>query len=118
MGGRPTIGRSRAFALVLECIPAELAGALSQELHIPTIGIGAGPDCDGQVQVLHDLLGLLPDFVPQHARCYANLATVIQEAVKTYVAEVGEGAFPTAEHSTRMAPEVLTEVVEGIQAEK
>lgn len=98
-----------AFAVVLECIPAELAAAVSQRLRIPTIGIGAGPDCDGQVQVIHDLLGLMADFLPRHAKRYAHLAPVIQEAVQTYLAEVRQGRFPTAEHSVHIDPQTLAE---------
>lgn len=102
-----------AFALVLECIPAELAAAVSQRLRIPTIGIGAGPDCDGQVQVIHDLLGLITDFLPRHAKRYAHLAPVIQEAVQTYLAEVRQGQFPTAEHSIHTDPQALAEVLKA-----
>jgi|YNPNPStandDraft_1061719.scaffolds.fasta_scaffold22874_3 3-methyl-2-oxobutanoate hydroxymethyltransferase len=103
-----------AFALVLECIPAELAAVVSQRLRIPTIGIGAGPDCDGQVQVIHDLLGLIADFVPKHAKRYAHLAPVIQEAVQTYLAEVQQGQFPTEEHSIRLGAEALAEVLKAV----
>jgi 3-methyl-2-oxobutanoate hydroxymethyltransferase len=102
-----------AFALVLECIPAELAKVVSERLRIPTIGIGAGPHCDGQVQVLHDLLGLITDFVPKHAKRYAHLAAAVQDAVTTYLAEVREGTFPTAEHSVTMSAESLAEVLEA-----
>jgi 3-methyl-2-oxobutanoate hydroxymethyltransferase len=68
-----------AFSIVLELMPGELAAQITADLEIPTIGIGAGVDCDGQVQVLHDLLGLLPDFHPKHARAYADLATTVRE---------------------------------------
>lgn len=84
-----------AFAIVLELIPAELAAAVTARLSIPTIGIGAGPACDGQVQVWHDLLGLNPDFKPRHARRFADLAPVILEAVQRYAAEVKDRKFPT-----------------------
>jgi 3-methyl-2-oxobutanoate hydroxymethyltransferase len=83
-----------AFSLVLELVPAPLAGAITRRLSIPTIGIGAGPHCDGQVQVLHDMLGLYPDFVPKHARQYAHLAESMSEAFGRYIAEVKDGTFP------------------------
>ena len=88
-----------AFALVLECIPAELGGRISQSLSIPTIGIGAGPLCDGQVQVIHDLLGLFGDFVPKHARRYADLGSAMRRAIGEYVADVRQGRFPGPENS-------------------
>lgn len=99
-----------AFATVLECIPAELARLASRELEIPTIGIGAGGGCDGQVQVFHDLLGLGGEFVPRHARRFADVGAVIRDAVARYTDEVREGAFPTAEQSTHMDASVQTEV--------
>jgi 3-methyl-2-oxobutanoate hydroxymethyltransferase len=88
-----------AFAIVLELIPAELAAEITERLTIPTIGIGAGMHTDGQVQVLYDMLGLVPDFKPKHAGTYANLAPVIQEALERYAEDVRTGAFPTAAHS-------------------
>jgi 3-methyl-2-oxobutanoate hydroxymethyltransferase len=88
-----------AFAIVLELIPAELAEKVTARLHIPTIGIGAGPHCSGQVQVWHDLLGLVPDFKPRHARRYAEVAPIIQQALERYAADVRGGTFPTAEES-------------------
>jgi len=91
-----------AFAVVLECIPAPLSKLITQKVGIPTIGIGAGPDCDGQVQVISDLLGLYTEFVPKHARQYASLAGQIRSAVSSYVSDVKSVAFPTAEHSYAM----------------
>lgn len=88
-----------AFAIVLECIPAGLAKVISESLSIATIGIGAGPDCDGQVLVSHDLLGTFVRFAPRFVKKYADLAPLISEAVSSYVAEVAEGNFPTEEHS-------------------
>ena len=73
-------------------------------MSIPTIGIGAGPYCDGQVQVLHDMLGLYPDFVPKHAKQYAHLAEDIGRAVREYLAEVQESRFPTERESFMMGP--------------
>ncbi len=88
-----------AYAIVLETVPVHVADIITQKLDIPTIGIGAGPKTDGQVQVWHDLLGLFTDFMPKHAKRYANLAEVITNAVRTYAREVQEGSFPTEKES-------------------
>ena len=88
-----------AFAIVLECTPAALSSLITRKLAIPTIGIGAGPDCDGQVQVISDLLGLYTEFVPKHAKQYAGLAEEIKASVASYISEVKSLAFPTAQHS-------------------
>ena len=96
-----------AFAIVLECIPAPLSRLITRRISIPTIGIGAGPDCDGQVQVISDILGLYTDFVPKHAKRYARLADEIKVAVADYVAEVKSASFPTMKHSTPMDESLL-----------
>jgi len=96
-----------AFAIVLECIPAPLSRLITQRINIPTIGIGAGPDCDGQVQVISDILGLYTDFVPKHAKRYARLADEIKAAVADYVTEVKSVSFPTMKHSTPMDESLL-----------
>ncbi len=83
-----------AFALVLECVPAPLAGAITRSLAIPTIGIGAGPDCDGQVLVVNDMLGLFERFVPKFVKKYNNLNKEMKKSVRQYVEEVKSGAFP------------------------
>ncbi len=101
-----------AFAIVLELMPAQLARAITQRLAIPTIGIGAGPHCDGQVQVLHDMLGLYSDLTPKHAKQYAHLGETIKEAFNHYMREVQEGAFPTEKHSFKM-DEALAAEIEG-----
>ncbi len=88
-----------AYAIVLETVPAQLAQAITEKVSLPTIGIGAGPHCDGQVQVFHDLLGLFEEFVPKHAKRYAQLGELVKDAVGRYVAEVKEGAFPTERES-------------------
>jgi 3-methyl-2-oxobutanoate hydroxymethyltransferase len=93
------VQNSGAFAVVLEGIPARLAAAISAELTIPTIGIGAGPACDGQVLVIHDILGLCEKYSPKFVKRYADLGPVISDAVKRYVTEVRSGEFPTDEHS-------------------
>ena len=91
-----------AFAIVLECTPAPLSKLITQKLSIPTIGIGAGLDCDGQVQVISDLLGLYTEFVPKHAKQYAKLAGEIKTAVEDYISEIKSLSFPTMEHSYTM----------------
>ena len=94
-----SLEQAGAYAIVLETIPAQLAQVITEKTSIPTIGIGAGPHCDGQVQVFHDLLGLFTDFVPKHAKRYAQLGEAVKQAVSEYVAEVREGAFPTERES-------------------
>ena len=87
------------FALVLEKIPADLAKAVSEKLAIPTIGIGAGPDCDGQVLVLHDMLGITKDFSPRFLRRYADVGEMVDGAVKQYIVDVRGGDFPSDDES-------------------
>ncbi|MDR9500451.1 MAG: 3-methyl-2-oxobutanoate hydroxymethyltransferase [Desulfurivibrionaceae bacterium] len=88
-----------AFSLVLECIPVGLARLISEELRIPTIGIGAGVCCDGQVLVTHDLLGLFEKFMPSFVKNYINLAPEIKKAVSSFVTEVKDETFPDEQHS-------------------
>jgi 3-methyl-2-oxobutanoate hydroxymethyltransferase len=88
-----------AFGIVLECIPVPLATRITQELAIPTIGIGAGNACDGQVLVLHDMLGLTPGRVPRFVKQYADLNSIVSQAVKSYVQDVQSGSFPDADHA-------------------
>jgi len=90
---------SGVYAIVLELIPSKLAGIITKRLSIPTIGIGSGAECDGQVQVFHDLLGLLPDFRPRHARRYADLDESIVKAISDYTKDVKESSFPDASES-------------------
>jgi 3-methyl-2-oxobutanoate hydroxymethyltransferase len=99
-----------AFAVVLELVPAPLAQEITERLKIPTIGIGAGQYCSGQVQVFHDLLGLYPSFGPRHAKRFADAGTVMQDALTDYVKEVQSGQFPTAENSSSMSEEILAEI--------
>jgi 3-methyl-2-oxobutanoate hydroxymethyltransferase len=104
-----------AFAVVLETIPAPLAKMVTERISVPTIGIGAGPHCDGQVQVFHDMLGLYDDQRPlKHAKRYATLGETIRNAVREYIAEVEDGAFPTVEHSFAMEESTLGELVHAI----
>ncbi len=93
------IEEAGAFSLVLECVPATLAGKITETLRIPTIGIGAGIHCDGQVLVINDMLGLFERFVPKFVKKYADLHVQMQAAIGQYVAEVKSGKFPDDEHS-------------------
>lgn len=88
-----------AFAILLECVPADIATQVTTEVNVPTIGIGAGPGCDGQILVFHDLLGLVPGRVPRHAKVFADVKAVIVDAVTRYRDEVRSGAFPTSQQS-------------------
>ncbi len=95
-----------AFSVVLESVPRELAARITQQLRIPTIGIGAGPECDGQVLVFHDLMGLTAGSVPKFARRYANLAEVIARAASAYCEDVRSGQFPSDAESYHLSAEV------------
>jgi 3-methyl-2-oxobutanoate hydroxymethyltransferase len=124
LGGFRTQGRTAAAArrlvldaqaledagccsLVLEAVPAPVAARITAELSIPTIGIGAGPDCDGQVLVYHDLLGLTEGHLPRFVKRYANLSREIRDALEAYASEVRSGAFPGEEHTYAMPEEEL-----------
>lgn len=96
-----------AFAVVLECVPAPLAELVTKQISIPTIGIGAGGGCDGQILVYQDMLGLFSDFSPKFAKRYAELGTAMQEAFKAYVEDVEQGRFPAEEHCYGMSDEVI-----------
>jgi 3-methyl-2-oxobutanoate hydroxymethyltransferase len=98
-----------AMSIVLEAIPAPVAARITAELSIPTIGIGAGPDCDGQVLVYHDLLGLTEGHLPRFVKRYANLSREIRDALEAYAAEVRSGAFPGEEHTYEMPADELAE---------
>ncbi|WP_092121925.1 3-methyl-2-oxobutanoate hydroxymethyltransferase [Desulfonatronum thiosulfatophilum] len=87
------------FGLVLECVPESLARTISQQLAVPTIGIGAGPDCDGQILVFHDVVGLYDRFTPKFVKKYAQAGALMREAVQQYVREVKSGDFPAPEHT-------------------
>jgi 3-methyl-2-oxobutanoate hydroxymethyltransferase len=99
-----------AFAIVLETIPAQLAKIITSKISIPTIGIGAGIDCDGQVQVINDVLGSYTEFVPKHAKQYAKLTDIISKAVTQYYNEVTAGSFPTDKQSFSMDESLLAEL--------
>ncbi|MFC2077616.1 3-methyl-2-oxobutanoate hydroxymethyltransferase [Candidatus Bipolaricaulota bacterium] len=96
-----------AFAIVLECVPAELSKLITERLTIPTVGIGAGPHCDAEIQVIADTLGWFSDFVPKHARQFAKLAVEAAVALKDYAAAVKAGSFPTAKESVSVSEDVI-----------
>ena len=96
-----------AFAVVLECVPEPLSKLITERISVPTIGIGAGKYCDGQVQVISDLLGLYTDFVPKHAKQYVKLSDSIKKATSDYISEVQAGTFPTAKQSYAMDESIL-----------
>ena len=99
-----------AFAIVIECVPAPVAKLLTEKLSIPVIGIGAGADCDGQVLVAQDMLGMFDRFVPKFVKQYANLNGIIVDALQKYADEVDGGVFPGEEHSFAMKEEVLSKL--------
>lgn len=101
------------WGVVLELVPAPLAALITQRISIPTIGIGAGPDTDGQVLVFHDLVGLFAGYTPKFVKRYAEAGELIRRAVEAYAAEVRAGTYPTASHSFRMEPDVLKRITEG-----
>lgn len=99
-----------AFSLVLESIPLEVAKIITAKLKIPTIGIGAGPHCNGQIQVFHDLMGLFSDFKPKHAKKYADLSEIIKNSIELYSSDVRAGDFPTSDHSFKAKTELISEL--------
>jgi len=101
-----------AFAIVLECVPAELSELITERLEIPTVGIGAGPYCDAEIQVVSDTLGWFSDFVPKHAKQFAKLADAAAAALAEYVNEVEEGAFPTGKESVSVSDDVIAALAE------
>ena len=96
-----------AFAIVLECIPSSLANIISREISIPTIGIGAGAGCDGQILVYQDMLNMFSDFKPKFVKNFANVGDLMRQGFKSYIKEVNDGTFPSAEHCFKMDDEVL-----------
>lgn len=108
------IASAGAFAMVVEVIPAELGGMITERVAIPTIGIGAGPSCDGQVLVAHDMLGLQDRIIGRFAKVYANVGDDVRGAFASFANEVREGSFPVEEHSYSMASDVLEQLREPI----
>jgi 3-methyl-2-oxobutanoate hydroxymethyltransferase len=107
------LAEAGVFAIVMECIPDRLAKVITASVPVPTIGIGAGPDCDGQVLVTHDLLGMFEKFVPRFVKGYANLAPQIRQAVAGFKQEVQAGSFPDAAHSFTMQLDAADLVNDG-----
>ncbi len=107
-----------AFSIVLEAVPARLAAIVTEQVGVPTIGIGAGLDCDGQVQVINDILGLHTAFVPKHAKQYTNLTDSMRTAITEYFNEVKDGVFPTSENSFLIGREVLAQLKEQYGTKK
>ena len=99
-----------AFAIVLECIPAKLAKLITESVSIPTIGIGAGADCDGQVLVYQDMLALFSDFKPKFVKHFANAGEVMKQGFTKYIKEVKEGTFPAAEHTFKIADDIINKL--------
>ena len=101
------VEKAGAFAVVLECVPAKLAAIITEKLSIPTIGIGAGAQCDGQILVYQDMLGMYSDFTPKFVKKYENLGEKMNIAFKNYIKEVKDGVFPAEEHSFKINDEVI-----------
>ncbi len=96
-----------AFAIILECVPAELSRIITESINIPTIGIGAGPYTDGQILVFHDVVGLFPEMRPKFVKTFVNGFNMFKEAIENYLKEVKEGIFPESKHSFKISPELL-----------
>lgn len=96
-----------AFAVVLECVPAKLASIISETINIPTIGIGAGAGCDGQVLVYQDMLAMFSEFKPKFVKCFANVGEIMMDAFKQYIEETKKGSFPAEEHTFKIADEII-----------
>ena len=101
------VEESGAFAVVLECVPAKLAKKISESISIPTIGIGAGAGCDGQVLVYQDMLAMYSDFKPKFVKQYAQIGSVMKDAFKQYISEVKSGAFPSEEHTFKIDDDII-----------
>ncbi len=95
------------FAIVLECVPEALATMITEAVSIPTIGIGAGSGCDGQILVYHDMLGMFSDFKPEFVKVFANAGQLIEQGIRQYVDEVRNGSFPCATHSFKIDSEII-----------
>jgi 3-methyl-2-oxobutanoate hydroxymethyltransferase len=107
-----TLQEAGAFSIVLECVPYKLAELVSSKLGIPTIGIGSGAGCDGQVLVTPDILGMFRDFIPRHSKKYADMGKVLSDAAKDYIKEISEGIFPTEKNSFLVEDEII-EILRG-----
>ena len=99
-----------AFAIVLECVPAKLAEIISESINIPTIGIGAGSGCDGQILVYQDMLGMVSDFTPKFVKQFAKVGDVMKEAFAAYIEETKQGSFPAPEHTFKISEDVINKL--------
>lgn len=115
----PTTCRKQgAFAVVMECVPSKLAALISEKLMIPTIGIGAGDGCDGQVLVWQDMLGMFSDYVPKFVKRFAGVGEIMVQAFKDYDREVKEGVFPSEEHGFKIDDEIIEKINGQIKGQK
>ena len=99
-----------AFSIVLECVPAKLAELISKSVNIPTIGIGAGAGCDGQILVYQDMLGMFSDFTPKFVKKYAEIGDVMKAAFEKYIEETKDGSFPADEHTFKISEDVINKL--------
>ncbi|WP_346878369.1 3-methyl-2-oxobutanoate hydroxymethyltransferase [Clostridium sp. UBA7791] len=104
------VEKAGAFSVVLECVPAKLSEIISKEISIPTIGIGAGASCDGQILVYQDMLGMFNDFTPKFVKKYADLGATMTEAFKAYIEDVSKGISPALEHGFKISEEVISKL--------
>ncbi len=104
------VEKAGAFSVVLECVPAKLSEIISKEISIPTIGIGAGASCDGQILVYQDMLGMFNDFTPKFVKKYADLGATMTDAFKAYIEDVSKGVFPALEHGFKISEEVISKL--------
>lgn len=112
------VEKAGAFAVVLECIPKELATLISEQLTIPTIGIGAGVNCDGQILVYQDLLGMYNEFLPKFVKRYANIGDAMECAFKEYISDVENKTFPTEQHSFSIDKKIIEQLKDEIDASR
>lgn len=111
--GALSLEKAGVFSVVLECIPMELAGIITERLKIPTIGIGAGPYCDGQILVFHDLVGFSNGYLPKFVKIYADINELIRRAIKEYINDVKKEKFPDSDHSYHMKAKKIKELING-----
>jgi len=108
------VEKAGAFSVVLECVPAKLSEIISKEISSPTIGIGAGASCDGQILVYQDMLGMFNDFTPKFVKKYADLGATMTEAFKAYIEDVSKGIFPALDHGFKISEEVISKLNLGL----
>jgi 3-methyl-2-oxobutanoate hydroxymethyltransferase len=110
MDDAEALEKAGVFSIVLESIPHRLAELITERCSVPTIGIGAGPKCDGEIQVIHDILGSFTDFVPRHTRQYIKLDEIIGKAVSDYASDVKTGNFPTEKNSFSIDEDIIAQL--------